>query len=89
MQPKLRTVLWGWAGEEIPDAELARLDALLAALDDPAPGALAAELGTLITRAEVEALRARTARAPAHPPAPRAAARLARHPVAGAVGAAP
>ena len=30
------------------------------ALDDAAPGALAAELGTLITWAEVEALRART-----------------------------
>ena len=70
VQPKLRTVLWGWAGEEIPDAELARLDTLLAALDDPAPGALAAELGTLITRAEVEALRART----------RALLRTRRHP---------
>ncbi len=70
VQPKLRTVLWGWAGEEIPDAELARLDTLLVALDEAAPGAIAAELGTLITRAEVEALRART----------RALLRTRRHP---------
>ena len=60
VQPKLRTVLWGWAGEEIPDVELARLEALSEALAEGPPRGLAAELGTLITRAEVAALRART-----------------------------
>jgi uncharacterized repeat protein (TIGR03843 family) len=59
VEPKLRTVLWGWAGEEIPDVELGRLEALLVALEDAA-GALVAELGTLITPAEVRALRRRT-----------------------------
>ena len=32
VEPKLRTVLWGWAGEPVPDADLARLDTLLDAL---------------------------------------------------------
>lgn len=30
--PKLRTVLWGWAGDPIPDVDLARLERLRAAL---------------------------------------------------------
>ena len=40
-EPKLRTVLWGWAGEPLPDVELARLDGLAVALDtaDQRPGA--------------------------------------------------
>ena len=54
--PKLRTVLWGWAGEEIPDADLTRLDRLLGALAD----GLATELGQLLTDAEIRALSART-----------------------------
>ena len=29
VEPKLRTVLWGWAGEALPDADVARLEALL------------------------------------------------------------
>jgi uncharacterized repeat protein (TIGR03843 family) len=57
VEPKLRTVLWGWAGEEVPDADLARLDALLAALRE----GLATELEALLTRAEVRALTERTA----------------------------
>ena len=32
VEPKLRTVLWGWAGEPLPDADLARLETLLDAL---------------------------------------------------------
>ena len=89
VQPKLRTVLWGWAGEEIPDGGPRPSRRPPRRPRPPAPGALAAELGTLITRAEVEALRARTRallRTRRHPvPQPG----LARHPVAGAVGAAP
>ncbi|MFJ3163966.1 SCO1664 family protein [Streptomyces kanasensis] len=54
---KLRTLLWGWAGEPLPGealAVLARLDAELA------PGAaLATRLEHLITPAELDALRAR------------------------------
>ncbi|MEU6984370.1 SCO1664 family protein [Streptomyces sp. NPDC046324] len=54
---KLRTLLWGWAGEELPAeaAEvLARLDGSLA------PGtALATRLAELLTAAEVDALRHR------------------------------
>ncbi|MGW8889968.1 SCO1664 family protein [Streptomyces sp. NPDC055749] len=54
---KLRTLLWGWAGEPLTDEAvevLARLDAELA------PGAaLATRLGELITAAELDALRGR------------------------------
>ncbi len=53
--PKLRTVLWGWAGEPLTDEELAGLDRLRAALDGP----LAAELLDLLTEAEVERLAVR------------------------------
>ncbi|MEV3993315.1 SCO1664 family protein [Streptomyces sp. NPDC049837] len=56
---KLRTLLWGWAGEPLPEEALdvlARLDASLA------PGApLATRLAELITPAEVAAVRSRVA----------------------------
>ncbi|MEU7280640.1 SCO1664 family protein [Streptomyces sp. NPDC045431] len=56
---KLRTLLWGWAGEPLPQEALevlARLDAALA------PGAaLADRLAELLTPAEVTAARARVA----------------------------
>ncbi|MER7517639.1 SCO1664 family protein [Streptomyces sp. NPDC126499] len=56
---KLRTLLWGWAGEEMTEeavAVLATLDARLA------PGTpLAERLAGLLTAAEVDALRARVA----------------------------
>jgi uncharacterized repeat protein (TIGR03843 family) len=55
VEPKLRTVLWGWAGDEIPGEDLERLERLAAALDD----GLADELASLITRREVHALRGR------------------------------
>jgi uncharacterized repeat protein (TIGR03843 family) len=58
VEPKLRTVLWGWAGEPIPDADVARVQAVLDALHD----GLADELGELLTRAEVRALRTRAER---------------------------
>lgn len=57
VEPKLRTVLWGWAGEALPDADLARLEALLAALE----GELRTALEELLTRAEVRALEGRAA----------------------------
>jgi uncharacterized repeat protein (TIGR03843 family) len=58
VEPKLRTVLWGWAGEPVPDTDLARLESLLEALEGG--GGLADELADLLTRAEIAALRART-----------------------------
>jgi uncharacterized repeat protein (TIGR03843 family) len=54
---KLRTLLWGWAGDPLTAEALAALDALQGALEDGAP--LAARLGELITPAELDATRAR------------------------------
>ncbi|MEV6885545.1 SCO1664 family protein [Streptomyces sp. NPDC051135] len=54
---KLRTLLWGWAGEPLTAEALAVLDALGQALKDG--GALAARLTALITAAELDATRAR------------------------------
>lgn len=58
VEPKLRTVLWGWAGEPLPEADLDRLARLATALE----GDLGDALRTLITPAEVEALGARVDR---------------------------
>ncbi len=56
-EPKLRTVLWGWAGRPVDDALRDDLAALTAGL---APGApLRADLDELITGEEIEALRER------------------------------
>ncbi|MFF5898587.1 SCO1664 family protein [Streptomyces argenteolus] len=56
---KLRTLLWGWAGEPLTPEAVAVLDRLAADLE---PGsALATRLGELITAAELDALRARVA----------------------------
>lgn len=60
--PKLRTVLWGWAGRSIPPGDLDALRTLAAALDGPggdADGSVAAELAELLDPAEVDALRHR------------------------------
>ncbi|HBO55269.1 MAG TPA: SCO1664 family protein [Janibacter terrae] len=54
--PKLRTVLWGWAGEPIPAADVERLHRLTEALDERE---VRAELGLLLTPLEVDALRER------------------------------
>lgn len=67
---KLRTLLWGWAGEPLAEEALevlARLDASLAP-----GGPLAARLAELITPAEVTALRGRVAalRSSGHHPEP-------------------
>ncbi|WP_031515048.1 SCO1664 family protein [Streptomyces sp. NRRL F-5123] len=57
-EDKLRTLLWGWAGEPLPAEAVAALEGLTAALD----GELGVRLGPLITAAEIGALRARVAR---------------------------
>lgn len=56
---KLRTLLWGWAGEPLPAEAVEVLDRLAAELEPGAP--LVTRLGELITAAEIEALRARVA----------------------------
>ncbi|WP_310717543.1 SCO1664 family protein [Streptomyces lydicus] len=58
-EDKLRTLLWGWAGEPLPAEAVEVLSGLRKALADAAP--LAARLAELITDAEIEALRARVA----------------------------
>ena len=57
---KLRTVLWGWVGEPLPDDVLDGLRRLRAALSPGNAAALADTLNDHITRAEVAALRSRT-----------------------------
>ncbi|MEU9068129.1 SCO1664 family protein [Streptomyces sp. NPDC048109] len=54
---KLRTLLWGWAGDPLTAEALAVLDALRQALKDG--GSLATRLAALITGAELDATRAR------------------------------
>ncbi|MGP3988909.1 SCO1664 family protein [Streptomyces sp. 3N207] len=54
---KLRTLLWGWAGEELTGEAVEALRALSAALSEGAP--LAVRLSRLLTEAEVEAARKR------------------------------
>lgn len=58
--PKLRTVLWGWAGRELLDDERAALSALQAHLED-ATSALSTELVSLLSVDEMAATRARVA----------------------------
>ncbi|MBB5916493.1 putative repeat protein (TIGR03843 family) [Nocardia transvalensis] len=65
-EPKLRTVLWGWAGEPIEDELLADIGAFVKAL----PGALGDELADHLTDAEIEALGARGRRLLDHPVMP-------------------
>jgi uncharacterized repeat protein (TIGR03843 family) len=55
---KLRTVLWGFLGEPVPDDCVAALRRLRSALDDELSGQLAAH----VTRREVRALTSRTDR---------------------------
>ncbi|HWE64392.1 MAG TPA: SCO1664 family protein [Chloroflexota bacterium] len=52
--PKLRTVIWDFAGEPIPDPLLANLEALCGALDGR--GVLAQTLRPLVAPAEIEAV---------------------------------
>lgn len=55
---KLRTVLWGWAGEPLSEEELAGLDRLATALS----GELGDQLAELLAPEEVDATRARLER---------------------------
>ncbi|WP_394435341.1 SCO1664 family protein [Streptomyces sp. SGAir0957] len=59
VEDKLRTLLWGWAGEPLTDEATAALEALRERLRDGEP--LAVRLAGLITGAELEALRERVA----------------------------
>ncbi|MCX4556694.1 MULTISPECIES: SCO1664 family protein [Streptomyces] len=54
---KLRTLLWGWAGEKLTAEAVEVLERLRGALD----GTLGVRLGELITAAELDATRARVA----------------------------
>jgi uncharacterized repeat protein (TIGR03843 family) len=60
VDPKLRTVLWGWVGQSLPDAELARLEALSGWLRNPST-AVSRALKGLLTPAEVDAVSRRIA----------------------------
>jgi uncharacterized repeat protein (TIGR03843 family) len=55
VDPKLRTVLWGWVGKPLPEADLARLDALSGWLGDPL-SAVSRTIKVLLSSAEVEAV---------------------------------
>ncbi|MER7070350.1 SCO1664 family protein [Terrabacter sp. NPDC000476] len=57
--PKLRTVLWGWAGEPLPERDLERLEQLRRALDDDL---VRAELLELLPEDDVDALVKRVGR---------------------------
>ncbi|MFQ6143644.1 SCO1664 family protein [Streptomyces seoulensis] len=57
VEDKLRTLLWGWAGEPLPAEAAGVLEGLRDALGEG--GALAARLAGLITPAETDATRAR------------------------------
>lgn len=54
-EPKLRTVLWGWAGSPVPKVAAAGLGRLAAELAGP----LAAELADYLDAVEIDALRSR------------------------------
>lgn len=66
-EPKLRTVLWGWAGQPLPDADLDRLRRLDECLDE---AAVTAALEVLLPAEDIAALAGRT----------RALLRTGRHP---------
>ena len=70
VEPKLRTVLWGFAGDPLTEGDVERLGRLRAALDAD----LAVELCQLLTAEEVQALTRRVDRllaAGLHPQPPR------------------
>ena len=54
-EPKLRTVLWGWVGKPLPDADLARLEALSGWLGNPL-SAVSKTIRVLLSTAEVDAV---------------------------------
>jgi uncharacterized repeat protein (TIGR03843 family) len=54
-EPKLRTVLWGWVGQPLPEAEMARLEALSGWLSTPS-SPVSRTLESLLSRDEVDAV---------------------------------
>jgi uncharacterized repeat protein (TIGR03843 family) len=54
VEPKLRTVLWGWVGQPVPEV-------LLSAIDQAAPRLATSELTELLDQDEIAALQHRTA----------------------------
>lgn len=58
--PKLRTVLWGWAGQPLPGREVQRLDRLLERLDTPAGSGTATDDALPLSALEQRALVSRT-----------------------------
>ena len=60
VEPKLRTVLWGWVGQPLPEAEMARLEKLSGWLGTPTSPA-SRTLRGLLSPAELEALGGRVA----------------------------
>ena len=77
---KLRTLLWGWAGEELTGEAVARAARALRAAGRRAP--LAVRLSELITAAEARRAAQAHRRAVQVRTAPAAQRRLARHPLA-------
>ncbi len=59
-EPKLRTVLWGWVGTPLPEAELARLEALAGWLGNPR-SPVSRTIKDLLSPAEVDAVGQRIA----------------------------
>jgi uncharacterized repeat protein (TIGR03843 family) len=59
-EPKLRTVLWGWVGKPLPEADLARLEALSGWLSNP-QSPVSRTIKGLLSPAEVDALSERIA----------------------------
>lgn len=62
VEPKLRTVLWGWLGEPFTDDEAASLRELRKALENTSDGGLGAQLAALLSGAEVDQLVSRVDR---------------------------
>jgi len=63
VEPRLRTVLWGWLGEPLDPEEVAGVERVRAGLD----GDLGRRLAALLDPAEVDALCARLLAAPRFP----------------------
>ena len=59
-EPKLRTVLWGWVGKPLPEADLSRLEALLGWLSNSG-SPVSRTIRGLLTPAEVAAVSQRIA----------------------------
>jgi uncharacterized repeat protein (TIGR03843 family) len=58
VEPKLRTVLWGWVDKPLPEPELARLEALSGWLDNPL-SPVSQTIKALLSSAEVDAVSGR------------------------------